>query len=556
MSAAMTDDRHLPTRAGLAGAVSAAVALGVGELPSALGGEATSLVSVVASRFIDGFAASLKDIAVALFGANDKIALIVGIVVVGVLAGFLLGRLALRNFGWAVAGFGAFGAVGLWAGISDPQASAGGTVAGVVVGVGLGLITLAALLRLAKGLPVLPDLADDAAGPPGRLRSASTVTGVPVEPPTAEVAAATLSPTNDPRITTASRRAFLVASGTAVAGAGAAAIVSRRLRSTNVVEAARAEIELPTASTVAPAPSTGFDLPGLSPVITPNEDFYRIDTAIVVPQVDVDDWTLTINGAVDNELTFTYDDLLSRDLVERPVTIACVSNEVGGGLVGTAVWQGIPLTELLDEAGVQPGGTQIMGRSVDGFRAGFPTELAYDGRTALLAVGMNGEPLPARSGFPARLIISGIYGYVSATKWLSEIQLTDWETDHGYWIPRGWSKEGPIKVTSRIDVPKRRDELRAGTIPIGGIAFSPNKGIAAVDVRIDGGEWQPATLGESTNDDVWVQWRYDWPATAGNHVIESRATTKDGDVQIEQPSPVAPDGATGFHRVLVDVLAA
>ena len=546
----MTDDRSTLNRAGVAGAVAAAVALGAGELPSALAGEATSLVSVVASRFIDGFAASLKDIAVALFGTNDKIALIVGIVIVGVLAGFLLGRLALRSFAFPVAGFALFGAIGLWAGISDPQASAGGTVAGVVVGVGMGLITLAALLRIARGLPVLPDLSD------GDLVSTSTAaTGVPTAPPdVADVPV--LSAAADPRITTANRRSFLVASGTAVAGAGAAAIVSRRLRSTNVVEAARAEIELPTASTAVTPPPSGLDLPGITPVITPNEDFYRIDTAIVVPQVDVSSWSLTINGAVDRELTFTYDDLLARDLVEVPVTIACVSNEVGGGLVGTAVWQGVPLTELLDEAGVQAAGTQIMGRSVDGFTAGFPTELAYDGRTALLAVGMNGEPLPARSGFPARLIISGIYGYVSATKWLSEISLTDWETDHGYWIPRNWSKEGPIKVTSRIDVPMRRDPLAPGPIPIGGIAYAPNRGIAGVEVRVDGGPWEQATLGESTSDDVWVQFRHEWNATPGQHILESRATTKDGEVQIEARAPVAPNGATGFHRVLVDVPSA
>ncbi len=549
----MSDDRSIQNRAGIAGAVAAAVALGAGELPSALAGEATSLVSVVASRFIDGFAASLKDIAVALFGTNDKVALIVGIVVVGVLAGFLLGRLALRSFGYPVAGFAVFGAIGLWAGISDPQASAGGTVAGVVVGVGLGLVTLAALLRLAQGLPVLPDLADDAV-----VSAPAPMTGVPTAPPDAPGAPASpvLTAAADPRVKTADRRSFLVASGTAVAGAGAAAIVSRRLRSTNVVEAARAEIELPTASTAVTPPPSGLDIPGITPVITPNEDFYRIDTAIVVPQVDVASWSMTINGAVDRELTFTYDDLLARDLVEVPVTIACVSNEVGGGLVGTALWQGVPLTELLDEAGVQPGGTQIMGRSVDGFTAGFPTELAYDGRTALLAVGMNGEPLPARSGFPARLIISGIYGYVSATKWLSEITLTDWETEHGYWIPRGWSKEGPIKVTSRIDVPKRRDPLAPGTIPIGGVAYAPNRGIAAVEVRVDGGPWEAATLGESTSDDVWVQFRHEWNATPGQHVLESRATTKDGDVQIEARAPVAPNGATGFHRVLVDVPSA
>ena len=293
--------------------------------------------------------------------------------------------------------------------------------------------------------------------------------------------------------------------------------------------------------------------PGISSLITPNDDFYLIDTALLRPQVDPGNWSLRITGMVDRELTFSYDDLLARATTVAPVTLSCVSNEVGGKLVGNAVWQGVPLVDLLDEAGVQPGATQVASRSVDGWTCGFPTEAAYDGRTALVAVGMNGEPLPLDHGFPARLVVSGLYGYVSATKWLSEIELTTLESFDGYWIPRGWAKLGPVKTQSRIDTPRRGAEVAAGQVAVAGVAWAPHTGIAKVEVQVDDGAWREATLADALGPDAWRQWVLPWEATPGRHTLRVRATDASGATQTDVPAAPAPDGATGWHQVAVTV---
>jgi hypothetical protein len=257
---------------------------------------------------------------------------------------------------------------------------------------------------------------------------------------------------------------------------------------------------------------------------------------------------MTIGGMVDRPVTFTYADLLGMDLVEEPVTLTCVSNEVGGHLIGNAVWRGVPLTKLLDEAGIQSGATQIVGRSVDDFTVGFPTEMALDGRTAMIAVGMNGEPLPVRHGFPARLVVAGLYGYVSATKWLKEITLTRLEDFDAYWIPRGWSKLGPIKTESRVDIPRSGAKMPPGKMTIAGVAWAPSRGISKVEVSIDEGPWLAARLGEVASKNTWVQWLYDWDnAKTGSHAVSVRATDGTGEVQTEQPATPAPDGASGYH---------
>jgi DMSO/TMAO reductase YedYZ molybdopterin-dependent catalytic subunit len=293
---------------------------------------------------------------------------------------------------------------------------------------------------------------------------------------------------------------------------------------------------------------------GITPIVVPNDDFYRIDTALPVPQVDPKDWNLTIRGMVDRELTFTYDELLDRATTVAPVTLSCVSNQVGGNLVGNAVWQGVPLIELLDEAGVQSGATQIKSVSVDGWDCGFPTDLAYDGRTALVAVAMNGVPLPIDHGFPARLVVSGLYGYVSATKWLKDIELTTLEDFDGYWIPRGWSKLGPIKTQSRIDTPRNGSAIPEGTeTAIAGVAWAPNKGIAKVEVRVDDGPWTEALLGESLGDNAWRQWYLSWTAVPGDHRVQVRATDNTGETQTEVQTAPAPNGASGWHTVSVSV---
>jgi DMSO/TMAO reductase YedYZ molybdopterin-dependent catalytic subunit len=295
------------------------------------------------------------------------------------------------------------------------------------------------------------------------------------------------------------------------------------------------------------------EVPGLSSYITPNDRFYRIDTALRLPQVSPDDWRLTIGGMVDREVELTYDDVLAMELVERAITLSCVSNEIGGSLVGNAVWTGVPLLDVLELAGIDPAAEQVVGRSVDDWTAGFPVQALRDGREALLVVGMNGEPLPVRHGFPVRLVVAGLYGYVSAVKWLRSIELTTWDGFDGYWIPRGWSKEGPMKTASRIDVPERGATVDAGRVAVAGVAWAPTRGIERVEVRVDEGAWQRARLAGVANADTWVQWVFEWDATPGRHWLEVRAVDGAGEVQSPGPVPVAPDGAEGWHRRSVDV---
>jgi DMSO/TMAO reductase YedYZ molybdopterin-dependent catalytic subunit len=292
---------------------------------------------------------------------------------------------------------------------------------------------------------------------------------------------------------------------------------------------------------------------GVAPFVTPNSDFYRIDTALLVPQVRTEGWTLRVHGMVDRELELTFDELLARDLVEADVTLACVSNEVGGDLVGNARWLGARLDDLLREAGVQRGATQVVPRSADGFAAGFPTQVAMDGRDALVAVGMNGEPLPLEHGFPARLVVPGLYGYVSATKWLTEIELTRLGDFDSYWVRRGWAKEAPIKTQSRIDTPRSGASLRTGRVPVAGVAWAQSRGIRTVEVRVDDGPWRPARLGAGVGDDTWRQWVYDWDVHEGNHTLAVRATDGDGDTQTGEREAPIPSGATGWHTIEVSV---
>jgi DMSO/TMAO reductase YedYZ molybdopterin-dependent catalytic subunit len=299
-----------------------------------------------------------------------------------------------------------------------------------------------------------------------------------------------------------------------------------------------------------------FELPQLSPVIVPNEDFYRIDTALSVPNVDLTEWKMTITGMVDRPYSISYYDLLDMRSVERDVTLSCVSNDVGGGLVGNARWQGVPLSEILDRAGVQPGAEQVVGRSVDDFTVGFPVEAVYDGREALVAFGMNGEPLPFEHGFPARLVVAGLYGYVSATKWLSEIELTGWDEFDAYWVPRGWAKEAPIKTQSRIDTPVFGQPVGPGSVAVAGVAWAPHRGISRVEVQLGEDEpWVDAELSQPLSINSWVQWKVDWDATPGEHLLRVRATDGNGETQTKEISPAAPDGATGWHSRSVRVVS-
>lgn len=521
-----------------AGLVSAGVALAAGELVVAIPGRNDpSLVSAVGAEFIDRFAAELKDVAVRLFGTNDKVALVCGIVLVSMVLGALLGTAARRRFWPAVCGFSAFGLLGAAAYRTDELGSDTlGTVAAAVAAAA-GIATMWSLLRMAARLGAAPRSVEvDPAGDGVRVGD--------------QVMVAPRSPL-DPRHI--ARRAFLGTAAALGAGAAGMALVGRRIAGKGSSEAARQQVVLPAATVydrdavageVAPEE---FDVGGLSPYITPNDDFYRIDTALSVPQVDLDSWRLRIKGMVDHPLEVSYADLLDMESVSATVTIACVSNEVGGGLVGNAVWQGVPLADVIERAGVGDGAEQVIGRSIDGWTAGFPVDVVTDGRTAMVAYAMNGEPLPVRHGFPARLIVAGLYGYVSATKWLAEIELSTWNAFDGYWVPRGWSKEGPIKTQSRIDVPRSGAELRAGTVPVAGVAWAPTRGISKVEVQVDDGPWRPCELGPVSGDETWVQWIYRWRAEPGDHVVSVRATDGDGETQTSDVARPDPDGATGWH---------
>ncbi|MEX2625539.1 MAG: molybdopterin-dependent oxidoreductase, partial [Ilumatobacteraceae bacterium] len=347
------------------------------------------------------------------------------------------------------------------------------------------------------------------------------------------------------------RRRFLGSS--ALLGVGVVAVggVGRLLQRRFEIASERTSLALPEPDRVASLlTDIDPDVNGITPFVTPNDDFYRIDTALTVPQVSIDEWRLRIHGMVEREIELDYEDLLGREQVERYVTLSCVSNEVGGGLVGNARWQGVLLADVLREAGVDPGAEQLVSRSIDGWNCGTPVSAVLDGRDALIAYAMNGEPLPARHGYPVRLVVPGLFGYVSATKWVSEIELTTWDAFDAYWTTRGWAERAPVKTMTRIDRPRRgSSSASAGPLDIAGVAWAVHRGISAVEVRIDDGPWLECELAGVPSDDTWRQWRHRWDATPGEHVVEARAVDGDGAVQPSEPRPPAPDGAQGYHRV-------
>lgn len=506
------------TRDALAGAAAVALALGVSELAAGLLG-LPSLIEAVGDWVIDVSPTPVKEWAIDTFGTYDKLVLLIGIVVVSLLVGGVVGMFARRRFGIAVAAFLGFGAAATLAAIRDPAVSVGVAV----IPAGLAAITGLAALRW------LYDQGPEAAADEGTDQAA------------------------DP-----SRRRFVLGVGAVLGVAALAGVAGRALvaRSTRTVSG-RADVALPAPAEALPSVPEAAELgvEGLSPVVTSNADFYRIDTAFLsVPRVELAEWALSIEGRVDRPYSITYADLLDMPLIERDVTLSCVSNEVGGDLVGNARWLGVPLADVLDRAGVRQDAEQVVGRSVDRFTVGFPVEAVYDGREALVAVGMNGEPLPLEHGFPARLVVAGLYGYVSATKWLSSIELTGWDEFDAYWIPRGWAKEAPIKTQSRIDTPTNGSALEPGMQRVAGVAWAPHRGISKVEVRFgDEADWVEAQLSESLSDNSWRQWVVDWDAPAGDHLLQVRATDGDGELQTDQIRPPAPDGATGWHSVRVSV---
>ncbi|TMR95385.1 molybdopterin-dependent oxidoreductase [Nonomuraea basaltis] len=558
----------VPAWAGaLAGLVSGGVALGIAQLVAGFVGPETFPVVAVGDATVDLTPAPVKDWAIRTFGENDKAVLLGGVLVV--LAGIaaLIGVLARRRLAYGVAGLAAFGAVGVFAVLTRPDA--GGI-----------LDTLPTLAGAAAGAWALSWLVRRAAGVRGsRTTAASSRTGEHSSQTTASEGGGAGPDGPDgaaerDRLVELDRRAerpAVMRSGadlrafdrrrllTGVAGgvvvAGAATVLGRQFGGRQAVDTARAGVALPRPATPAKPIPTGANLGinGLSPFITPNQDFYEVHTALVLPQVDPREWKLRIHGLVDRPVEITYADLLRMPLTEADVTLTCVSNEVGGGLVGNARWLGVRMADVLRQAGLRADADMLLSTSADGFTCGTPADVVMDGRDALFAVAMNGEVLSVNHGFPVRQVVPGLYGYVSATKWVVDIKVTRFDRDEAYWTPRGWSAKGPIKVQSRIDVPKSGDSLKAGRTTIAGVAWAQHTGIDAVEVRVDRGEWRQARLAEVPGPDTWRQWSIDWDATAGEHMLQVRATDAAGRTQTEQEAPPAPDGATGWHTLTVRV---
>ncbi len=505
---------------------SAVLGAGVGELTAAIIAPEASPFAVIGSALIDLAPPWAKDAAIALFGTNDKLALLVGIAIVLVVVAAGAGLLELRRPPWGRVVMLAFGAVGILAAMT--RAGAGpldwvpSTVAGVVAALSLWML----MKRIPAAAAASPDTA---------------------------VAADAASVDPEPAL---ERRSFLAWTAGAAAVGVLAAIGGTLVRAgSQSVAAIRQAIKLPVpAVAAAPIPAGAeLGLPGLEKLVTPNESFYRIDTALIVPTVDPADWRLRIHGLVAQEVEITWDELLALPLEESVTTLTCVSNEVGGELIGNAKWLGYPIRELLARAKPTADADMVLSRSIDGFTASTPLEVLTDDRNAILAVGMNGVPLPPEHGFPVRMVVPGLYGYVSATKWVVDLEVTRFDSARAYWTDRGWSERGPIKLQSRIDVPRRGQGLSAGDVMIAGVAWQQQVGIAGVEVQIDEGEWVPAELATAISDDTWVQWSIPWTAKKGDHVIRCRATSKTGEVQTEDEAAPAPDGATGWHWRTVSV---
>lgn len=514
--------RRLTVWSAATGVLAAIVTLGVAEATAAIMVLPSSgPLFAVGSAVIDIVPGWFKTLVIDLFGTGDKIALFVALGLLVLILAAAIGILQYRRRPWGVLGLVAVGAVtvvAVWTRASATGLWAVPTLAGVAAGV--------IVLRIASD----------------RLRDWSQ-TGT--------------STKRDADRRAFARRRFLVILGGSGVAALAVGLIARTVNATTAaVNSVRDALTLPKATTPAPTIPAGatLDVPGVSPLISDNATFYRIDTALQVPVVDASTWRLKVTGMVDREVEIGFSELLAKPLTEHIVTLMCVSNEVGGDLVGTASWLGYPIRELLAEAGPRPGADMVLSRSVDGFTAGSPLDVLMEAdRTSLLAVGMNGEPLPIEHGFPARLVVPGLYGYVSATKWVVELKVTTFAADLGYWTPRGWSALGPVKTSSRIDVPASGASLAAGTVVVAGVAWAQHRGIEAVDIQVDGGDWRPATLAAAISTDTWRQWMFEWDAPSGNHTIAVRATGATGDTQGSRRVPPAPDGSEGLHTVTVSV---
>ncbi len=605
-ASALTHDQPRARHA-LAGAVvgvlAAAVAIGAAQLVAGLTVPQSSPVIAVGQAAIDLTPPPVKDFAISAFGANDKTVLLGGIFVVLALYAAVVGMLAVRRLAFGMWGLALFALIGLAAALTRPG-STPEYVLPTLAGAAAGAFALTRLVRAAGRLDAAPPRSRPPGlpGKPGRhgsrapaglsvppAPSPETLTPpdlpAPPDAPDSAGAATSPEPRNEPASPAAAagpgetaeasdysftylpnpddqgpprwpaRRRFLVSSGMAAAVAVAGTVAGRELSTRRNVSLARAALRFPRPAVPAPPLPAGSDLkiPGLSSFITPNDSFYRVDTALLLPQVDPATWQLRIHGMVQREVTITFAELLKRPLIEDYVTLTCVSDPVSGPYVGNAKWLGASLANLIRQARPLAGASQLLCTSVDGFTSGTPLQVVLDGRDALLAVAMNGQPLPVEHGFPARMVIPGLYGYVSATKWVTDIEVTTFEEASAYWAQRGWSQRAPIKTESRIDVPAAAASLRPGTTPVAGVAWAQHKGVAAVEVRVDRGPWHEARLAAVPDIDTWRQWVWEWPATPGSHLLEARATDKTGYTQTAVQAQPPPNGASGYPSATVTV---
>ena len=531
----------------VAGALAAATSIAVAELLAGLIPGAPSLVLAIGALVIDFQPPGAKDVVVDLFGTNDKLALNVIVIAAALAVAAALGVAARRRIRRADTGFGVAGLIALVAAWREPLVSLPLAAATVAVAVVAGLASLRFLIAPSAAVPGTVATGSGGAEVAADRASARRLRRIGLD-------RALDQRTDQPAVGMSdwNRRQFLVRSaglaGTVVVAGGLGRwLLQRRAEAT------------PAVSTMVPPPAVGaapltpgqsLNVAGLTPLVVPNDRFYRIDTALLTPHIDVQDWRLSVTGMVDRQVELTYAELAALPLFEQYVTIACVSNRVGGDLVGNALWTGVCLRQVLAMAGIKSGATQIVGRSADGWTAGFPTEHALNpDREPMIALLMNGQPLPADHGYPARLIVPGLFGYVSATKWLTEIELTTLEAFDGYWVPLGWAKEGPILTQSRIDVPGYGDTVPAGAVTVAGVAWAPDRGISRVEVSADAGPWQPCTTSQPISAATWLQWQTQLTLAAGRHTIEVRATDGTGVVQTADMSEPAPDGARGHHRI-------
>jgi DMSO/TMAO reductase YedYZ molybdopterin-dependent catalytic subunit len=501
--------------AALVGLLAGAAALATWELLAGLVDGISSPIAAIGALVIALQPPGAQQFVVTVFGTEDKLALNIAVLLVALLGSAALGLLARGRARLAEAGYAAAGAFAFAVSLKDPLTDWLPTLVAGAVSVGAAIWVLRTLTRIAQAL---------------------TVAAVPEMPDW-------------------SRRRFIgtsVAVGVSALAAGTVGRVLLERRAAAVADVPPVPVPVETAAPL-PAGAT-LNVPGITPLVISNGDFYRIDTQLFTPHLSAADWKLTVTGMVDHPLTLTYDQLLAMPLHEEYVTIQCVSNEVGGDLVGNALWRGVRLNDVLDRAGVQAGATQLVGRAFDDWTSGFPTAwLTGSDREALIAVAMNGEPLPPAHGYPARLMVPGLYGYVSATKWLTNIELTTLEAFDAYWIQLGWAKLGPIKTASRIDVPRADQNIVAGTVPVAGVAWAPDRGITKVELQVDNAAWMPAELSTPISASTWVQWLVRWDASLGRHQLRVRATDGDGNVQVANVQPPPPSGATGYHTISVQV---